>query len=201
MPERKSAPTHVPRHIPVATDRVILVDDQDRPLGSEDKLRAHAGIGGQLHRAFSIFVFDADGHFLLQRRAGTKYHFGGLWTNTCCSHPHEDYDMVEFARSRLYEEMGFDTELKEAFAFMYRATDIQSGLTEYEYDHVLFGRYDGMPRPNPVEVDDWRWADPAGLRADVTRYPERYTPWFRIVLDRVLSYREPEHWQLHGVAC
>jgi isopentenyl-diphosphate delta-isomerase len=173
--------------VPASTDRVILVDEHDRPLGVEDKLKAHEN-GGRLHRAFSIFVFNRAGQLMLQRRAAGKYHFGGLWTNTCCSHPRDDCGLIEFARSRLAEEMGFDVELEEAFSFVYRATDARTQLTEHEYDHVLFGRYDGEPRPNPAEVDAWRWVDPAALREDVARRPEQYTPWFRTVLERVLAH-------------
>ncbi|MEW5853778.1 MAG: isopentenyl-diphosphate Delta-isomerase [Myxococcota bacterium] len=174
------------RPVPRSTDVVILVDDRDQPLGTADKLKAHED-GGKLHRAFSIFVFNSQGQVMLQRRAASKYHFGGLWTNTCCSHPHPDYGLLEFARNRLQEEMGFDVPLTEQFSFVYRAHDAQSGLTEHEYDHVLFGRYDGEPHPNPAEADGWKWMEPEALRQDVVAHPERYTPWFRIVLERVLG--------------
>ena len=171
---------------PSATDTVVLVDEQDQPTGVCDKLQAHQD-GGRLHRAFSIFVFNSRGELLLQRRAQEKYHFGGLWTNTCCSHPHPDHGLLEFARARLREEMGFDVELEDRFSFIYRATDEQSGLTEHELDHVLFGRFEGDPVPNPREADGWKWMAPKALHQDVVAHPERYTPWFRIVLDRVLQ--------------
>jgi isopentenyl-diphosphate delta-isomerase len=172
--------------VPASTDVVVLVDPDDRPVGTMDKLKAHEH-GGKLHRAFSIFVFNTRGEVMLQRRAAAKYHFGGLWTNTCCSHPHPDHGLLEFARARLQEEMGFEVELTDEFSFVYRATDEKSGLTEHELDHILFGRFDGEPRPNPAEADGWKWMAPEALKRDVETHPTDYTPWFRIVLDRVLA--------------
>jgi isopentenyl-diphosphate Delta-isomerase len=174
--------------VPAFTDEVILVDEHDQPLGVLPKLAAHER-GGQLHRAFSVFVFNRAGQLLLQRRADAKYHFGGLWTNTCCSHPRLDCALIDFARARLRAEMGIDVALEEAFSFVYRATDARSGLTEHEYDHVLFGHFDGDPRPDPSEVGDWKWVDTSALRDDVAEHPDRYTPWFRLVLERVLEQR------------
>ena len=165
--------------------QVILVDEFDRPLGVEEKLAAHRD-GGRLHRAFSVFVFDSSGRMLLQRRAAGKYHFGGLWTNACCSHPRQGEPLAEGARARLHHELGIDVPLEELFSFVYRAEDPASGLTEHEFDHVLTGRFDGTPRPNPDEVSDWRWTDVGELLEDVRRHPERYTPWFKLVLERVV---------------
>src|SRR3954454_10378832 len=171
----------------ITRDAVVLVDEHDRPLGVEAKLKAHEA-GGRLHRAFSVFLFDAAGRMLLQRRAAGKYHFGGLWAKACCRHPQWGEDVVSGARARLREELGVDADLAEAFTFVYRAADPASGLTEHEFDHVLFGRFDGRPRPDPAEVADWKWVDPAELARDVAAHPERYTPWFRIALDRVLRH-------------
>ena len=168
-----------------AEDHVLLVDEHDRPVGSAEKLAAHRD-GGRLHRAFSVFLFNAEGQMLLQRRSVTKYHFGGLWTNACCSHPGAGRSVVEAARARLREELGIDVPLRELFSFVYRAEDPVSGLTEHEFDHVLVGQFDGVPIPNPEEVSDWKWVDPAELAADVASRPGNYTPWFKLVLDRVL---------------
>ena len=167
-------------------DHVILVDESDRPVGLERKLPAHEN-GGKLHRAFSVFIFNRAGQMLIQRRADGKYHFGGLWTNACCSHPKHGRTLVESARIRLREEFGFDVPLEERFSFVYRAEDPASGLTEHEFDHVLVGRFDGEPSPNPDEVEGWEWADRATLLRDVRDNPGRYTPWFKIVLERVLE--------------
>ena len=167
-------------------DHVILVDESDRPVGVEAKLAAHER-GGKLHRAFSVFIFNAAGQMLIQRRADGKYHFGGLWTNACCSHPRQGETVVQSARTRLRQEFGFDVPLEERFGFVYRAEDPASGLTEHEFDHVLVGNFDGVPGPNPEEISDWRWVDPSELLEDVERHPERYTPWFKLVLTRVLE--------------
>ncbi len=119
---------------------VILVNEADEPIGTMEKMEAH--VKGLLHRAFSIFIFNSRGEMLLQQRAGGKYHNGGLWTNTCCSHPIPGEKVLSAAKRRLSEEMGFVTELSPAFNFTYKAT-FDNGLTEYEYDHVLTGVYDG----------------------------------------------------------
>ena len=167
------------------TDPVILVDADDVQIGTAGKLDAHQR--GLRHRAISVLVKNGSGEFLLQQRNPAKYHSGGLWTNTCCSHPQRDLTLLESARVRLRQELGFETELHEAFSFVYRAADPASGLTEHEFDHVVFGRFDGEPVPNPDEVSAWRWVEPRALRDDISAHPERYTPWFKIVLDRVLS--------------
>jgi isopentenyl-diphosphate Delta-isomerase len=165
---------------------IILVDDGDNPVGSASKLGAHLD-GGRLHRAFSVFVFDPSGNMLLQRRARSKYHFGGLWTNACCGHPRPGEDTGAAARRRLDEEFGFETEIRELFQFTYLATDEASGLTEYELDHAFHGEFDGEPRPNPEEIEDWRWVRAEDLLADLAANPRIYTPWFRIAAERVLE--------------
>ena len=169
-------------------DELILVDEHDNPVGYETKLRAHEH-GGRLHRAFSVFIFNGAGEMLLQRRAAGKYHFGGLWTNACCSHPRRGQSTDEAARQRLRHEFGFDADLREVFTFTYRATDPTSGLTEHEFDHAFVGRFDGEPRPNPDEIDGWKWVGPAELLADVRARPELYTPWFGLAVERVLAQR------------
>jgi len=162
---------------------VILVDENDREIGTMEKIEAHRN-GGHLHRAFSIFVFNPDGLFLLQLRARKKYHAGGLWTNTTCSHPLPGEPVVDAAHRRLKEEMGFDTELEEIFSFIYRA-DVGNGLTEYEYDHVFVGIYDGPVSPNPAEADGYAWVRWDWLKEDVKRHPNIYTPWFRKIIENV----------------
>ncbi len=166
-------------------DQVILVDESDRPLGAAQKLAAHEN-GGRLHRAFSVFIFNSAGQMLLQRRSARKYHFGGLWTNACCSHPRPGESLAEAAVARLREEFGFDADLRVAFSFTYREVDPASGLTEHEFDHVFIGRFDGHPLPNPEEIDDWKWVHTQALAKDVRDNSAHYTPWFRIALERVL---------------
>lgn len=173
---------------PVSADEVILVDENDRAVGTAPKLAVHQN-GGQLHRAFSVFIFNSAGQMLLQRRSAGKYHFGGLWTNACCSHPVTGTPLADCARSRLRHELGINVPLEERFSFVYRAHDPASGLTEHEFDHVLVGRFDGKPEPNPEEVESFTWVHPDDLARDVEAHPERYTPWFRLVLERVVRER------------
>jgi len=167
-------------------DKIVLVDERDRPVGFEEKLKAHEN-GGKLHRAFSIFVFNKEGKMLLQLRSVKKYHFGGLWTNSCCSHPRKGEKLEDAVHKRLKDEFGFDTDLKEMFSFIYRATDRKSGLTEHELDHVFIGKFDGTPAPNAEEIDDWKWVDTEKLRKDIKKNPESYTPWFGQSLGKVLA--------------
>ena len=168
-------------------ENVILVDEADNPLGECEKLAAHQN-GGQLHRAFSVFVFDGQGQLMLQRRALEKYHFGGLWTNTCCSHPRPGETSLAAAQRRLTEELGFTVALTEVGSFLYRAEDATSGLTEHELDHVFFGRFDGEPIPNPAEVMDWRWQAMDEVEAELSVHPERFTPWFPLALTYIKNY-------------
>src|SRR3954470_13284590 len=121
-------------------EQVILVNEKDQAIGTMEKMEAHRK--GVLHRAFSVFIFDRHGKMLLQQRAFHKYHSGGLWTNACCSHPLPGEDIESAAHRRLYEEMGFQTPLKKIFDFTYKA-DFRNGLTEYEFDHVFTGYYEG----------------------------------------------------------
>ena len=161
------------------SDRVILVDSEDRPIGTEEKLAAHEK--GVLHRAFSVFVLNDRDEMLLQQRADGKYHSSGLWSNTCCSHPRPGEATGDAARRRLEEEMGFTCDVEPAFALVYRA-EVGGGLIEHEYDHVLLARWNGDPTPDPGEVKGWRWVEPAELRREVRLNPERFTYWFREAL-------------------
>jgi isopentenyl-diphosphate Delta-isomerase len=163
-------------------ETVVLVDEKDNPIGYDEKMNAHSN-GGKLHRAFSIFVFNSKGEVLLQQRAKAKHTFRGLWTNPCCSHPRKGEDLERAAHRKLKQEFGFDTDLREAFSFTYKATDRESNLTEHEFDHVFIGKFDGVPKPNPEEIDDWKWTTPAKLRHDLDSNPDSYTPWFRIAFE------------------
>lgn len=164
-----------------ALEEVILVDEQDREIGRCEKLLAHQD-GGRLHRAFSIFLFDAEGRMWLQQRAAAKYHFPLLWTNACCSHPRPGESVLDAASRRLVEELGCETGLSEAFSFLYEASDPASGLTERELDHVLVGRLDAAPTPNPDEVAALERQAPGDLLRDLEARAERYTPWFRLAV-------------------
>lgn|SRR5574341_756339 len=161
--------------------RVILVDQRDNAVGEAEKLDAHRS--GALHRAFSVFVLDPEGRVLLQRRAQSKYHSGGLWSNTCCGHPRPGEDTQAAAVRRLEEEMGFRCALTPLGTFVYRA---QLGtLVEHEYDHVFVGRFDGSPTPDPAEVAEWRWVRLDELEAGLAAHPEHYTVWLARALPLV----------------
>lgn len=169
-------------------DVVILVDNNDVPLGVMDKMEAHER--GVLHRAFSVFLYNSVGELMLQRRALSKYHSGGLWTNTCCSHPRPGESVLEAGRRRLGEEMGMSANLSEAFSFIYEA-ELDNGLTEHELDHVLIGQAEEQPVINPDEVAEWKFMHPDEVRADMAQHPEKYTAWFRICFEEVESRRGP----------
>jgi isopentenyl-diphosphate delta-isomerase len=169
-------------------DRVILVDENDRQIGVAEKLAAHRD-GGRLHRAFSIFLFNAAGEMLLQRRSRRKYHFGGLWTNACCGHPRPGEELVAAAQRRLGEELGIHVPLRPVFWLIYSASDEASGLSERELDHVLVGQAQGGLEPDPAEVEDLRWVDCDEVLLDATAHPERYTPWFCEILTRLPELR------------
>lgn len=156
---------------------VVLVDADDRPIGTMEKLDAH--LHGFRHRAFSIFICDTAGRFLLQRRALGKYHSGGLWTNTCCSHPRPNETIEAAAHRRIVEEMGFSCELTHLFLTDYKAP-VSSGLIENEVVHVFGGRFDGEPHPDPSEVMAWTWRQPEVIEKDIQAHPENYTVWFGI---------------------
>lgn len=161
---------------------VVLVNENDQPVGTMEKMEAHRK--GLLHRAFSVFLFNSRGELLLQQRAYDKYHSGGLWTNTCCSHPFPGEEVAEAAHRRLREEMGMDTPLDYAFSFRYRAP-FENGLTEHELDYVFTGHSDMPPIINPEEVASYRYTGMDTIRQEIDATPDIYTVWFRIVFNRL----------------
>lgn len=170
-------------------DLIILVDTEDNEIGVSDKLMAHQS--GQLHRAFSVFIFNSKAELLLQQRAGTKYHSPALWSNTCCSHPKPGEGTLEASRRRLREEMGMECDLEFSFSFIYKF-QFTNGLIEHEFDHVFFGNRDDPPKPDPTEVKDWKYMSLKDLEHDIYLHPGNYTPWLKICLPKVkehLQYR------------
>jgi isopentenyl-diphosphate delta-isomerase len=166
--------------------QVILVDKGDRQIGIADKLESHQK--GWLHRAISVFIFNRKGELLIQQRADTKYHSGGLWTNTCCSHPAPGEKTMDAANRRLYQEMGLHCELRPAFSFMYRV-EFPDGLTEHEYDHIFVGFCEENPKPDASEVQEWAWVSKEYLEKDTQVNPERYTYWFLLVWKKMFELR------------
>ncbi len=170
-------------------EKVILVNEQDEPVGLMEKLEAHKK--AVLHRAFSVFVLNDKNEVMLQQRARHKYHSPLLWTNTCCSHQREGETNIQAGIRRLQEEMGFTTELKELFHFIYKAP-FDNGLTEHELDHVMIGYYNNEPKVNPDEVESWKWMSIEAIKDDIQIQSENYTVWFKIIFDEFYHYLE-EH--------
>lgn len=166
------------------TEKVILVDVNDREIGLMPKMEAH--IKGKLHRAFSIFIFNTKGELLLQQRAPDKYHSGGKWTNTCCSHPRSGEETMKAAHRRLMEEMGMKCSISHEFSFMYQA-EVMEGIIENEYDHVFFGITDQLPTINPAEVFAYKYMGMTDLLNEIVTDPEQYTEWLKICIDRVME--------------
>jgi len=166
-------------------EEVILVNEKDEVIGRMEKMDAHKT--GVLHRAFSIFIFNDRQEMLLQQRSLNKYHSGGLWTNACCSHPRPGENTLQAAQRRLKEEMGFDTILREVFDFTYRAT-FDNGLTEWEFDHVFVGYYDGVLHPNKEEVESYTFYSMDTIQEMLTKQPEVFTVWFQIAFSKILSW-------------
>ena len=162
----------------------MIVNTSGRTIGTMDKMAAHKS--GMLHRAYSVFVFNSKGQILLQQRAFDKYHSGGLWTNTCCSHPKLGEFTLDAAHRRLQEEMGMDCELTELFQFSYRH-EFENGLIENEYDHVFMGISDELPLPNPAEVAGFKYMDTDLLLFELFEQPDQYTAWFKICLEQLLE--------------
>ncbi len=169
-------------------EQVILVDEQDRVTGFMEKMEAHQR--AVLHRAFSVFIFNDRHEMLLQQRASGKYHSGGLWTNSCCSHPRPGEDTAEAARRRLQEEMGFDTPLSKVFDFTYQAGFV-NGLTEYEFDHVFVGYYNGGVVPDAKEVKNHSWQSMQQIEQELKEDSREYTEWFKIAFPKI------SHWFQH----
>jgi isopentenyl-diphosphate delta-isomerase len=163
-------------------ENVVLVNTKNEVLGEMEKMEAHRK--GLLHRAFSVFVFNSSNELLMQKRASSKYHSGGLWTNTCCSHPRLNETILDAGKRRLQEEMGFSTELTEMFSFIYKA-DLDNQLIEHEYDFVLIGKFEDNPVVNLDEVEDFAYWNMDFIELDMEQNPKKYTEWFKICFPKL----------------
>jgi len=169
------------------SEQVILVNTKDEEVGFMEKMEAHQK--ATLHRAFSVFIFNNKGEMLLQQRAAKKYHSGGLWTNACCSHPRPGEETAVAANRRLLEEMGFSVPLKKIFDFTYK-TSFENGLTEFEYDHVYAGHYEGKIIVNPEEVQDFCFKGMNEIKDSLQSYPQKFTAWFHLAFPKVEKWFE-----------
>jgi len=166
-------------------EQVVLVNEQDKELGFMEKMEAHEK--ALLHRAFSVFIFNAKGEMLLQQRALGKYHSGGLWTNSCCSHPKPGELVDAAAVRRLKEEMGFETGLNKVFDFIYKAPFL-NGLTEHEFDHVFVGEYEGPVLPDRNEVESYAYRSMEYITERLQEDPASFTAWFQIAFPKVKAW-------------
>lgn len=162
--------------------QVILVTEKDEEIGVMEKMEAHEK--ALLHRAFSVFIFNSKGEMLLQQRALSKYHSGGLWTNACCSHPQPGEKTIDAANRRLKEEMGFHAKLAKLFDFVYKA-DFDNGLTEHEFDHVFAGEYEGQIEVDKTEVNDFCYKKMDDVRDSLLSHPQKYTAWFHLAFPKI----------------
>jgi len=162
-------------------EHVILVDSNDNEVGTMEKMEAHRK--GVLHRAFSVLLFNSDGEMLIQKRASSKYHSGGLWSNTCCSHPRPGEPMEEAVNRRLREELGVESSPIFSFKFEYKVK-FSNDLIEHELDHVYVGSFDGEPKINENEISDWKFVDTNKLNSEIQSHPHKYSHWFKIILNR-----------------
>ena len=162
--------------------QVILVDENDKPIGLMGKQQAH--VEGILHRAFSVLLFNHKGQILLQKRASSKYHSPGLWTNTCCSHPAPDETLEHAVDRRLKEELNLSAPTKHLGSFTYHVT-FEDGMIEHEFDHIFVGQYNQpLPPFNLEEVDLLKWMDWEDLLTDMSTNSHEYTYWFKIIIEQ-----------------
>ncbi|MDH5399462.1 MAG: isopentenyl-diphosphate Delta-isomerase [Cyclobacteriaceae bacterium] len=163
-------------------NHVVLVNERDEVIGTMEKLEAHRV--GHLHRAFSVMVINSKGEILIQKRASDKYHSGGLWSNTCCSHPRPGEDAFSSAVNRLQHEMGITGVLKLEYHFIYKH-QFKNGLTEYEFDYVFSCLSDQLPQINTKEVEEYAYVSYHKLKSAIEKEPEKYTVWFREIVKKL----------------
>ena len=165
-------------------EKIVLVNIDDEIVGSAEKMEVHRK--GLLHRAFSIFIINDKGEMLIQKRNDSKYHSGGLWTNSCCSHQRINEELDEAIHRRLQEELGFDCKLQEQFDFVYR-TVFRDSLIEYELDHVYIGNYSGEVNVNEEEISEFRWISKDELKDKLNKEAQKFTTWVLTAAPRVIK--------------
>ncbi|MDP1722272.1 MAG: isopentenyl-diphosphate Delta-isomerase [Candidatus Gottesmanbacteria bacterium] len=160
---------------------VVLVDDKNNEIGTALKDAVHT-TDTPLHRGFSLFLFNSKKELLLTKRSSKKKTFPGVWTNTVCGHPAPGEGVTEAAKRRLDVELGLKTydirDIKEVAPYRYRFTD-SNGIVENEICPVLVGYCDTDPKPDPKEVDAWKWMKWEEFLEEIKKNPNVYSPWCR----------------------
>ena len=195
--ERNQEETH--EVVSFSSEELILVNENDEELGFRDKAGCHTG-SGALHRAFSLFIFNQRGELLLQQRSDEKPLWPLFWSNSCCSHPRRGESMALATGRRLRQELGLEAELQYIYKFQYQAQFNDDGA-EHELCWVYLGRCDDSPQANAHEIANWRFVSVADLEAEMSEYPERFTPWFKMewerlnteYMDLLAPYITPKH--------
>lgn len=165
------------------SEQLILVDENDVEIGHLDKLSCHDA-GGVLHRAFSLFIFDADGRLLMQQRSAAKRLWPLYWSNSCCSHPRRGETMQEATRRRLRDELNIAADLEFVYKFAYQADFGESGA-ENELCSVFLGRTSDEIVANRSEIAAIRSLTAAELQAELDADPQYFTPWFKLEWQRL----------------
>ena len=165
--------------------KIVLVDKNDRVLGFKEKFAAHK-IPVPLHRAISIVIFNKDrSEILITKRSIKKPTWPYFWSNAVCSHPKPGETYQKAANRRLFEELGIKTTLKEVFNFIYEGQTDNGIWGEHELDHIFVGKYGGRIVPDPKEVAGYEWIGIRQLKKDLKLNPQKYTPWFKIILKKL----------------
>ena len=161
--------------------KVILVNKNDKIIGQKEKIQAH--IDADLHRAFSVLLYNSKGEMLIHKRANSKYHCPNMWTNACCSHPTPGESRNDAAKRRMKEELGYENiKLIKKFTFTYKK-EFDNGLTENEIDTVFVGfTENNPPKINPDEIQVWKWISISELLEDIKLNRPKYSFWFQKIL-------------------
>ncbi len=162
---------------------LILVDENDNEIGNLSKEQCHDG-AGQLHRAFSLFIFNENGEVLLQQRSGQKRLWPLYWSNACCSHPRRGEDMATAVNRRLHQELGLTSELNFLYKFIYQARYDEHG-SEHELCWVYVGRSRNPVVVNANEIADWRFVSAGLLNEELEAHPDMFTPWMKLEWRRI----------------
>ena len=163
---------------------VIQVDINDKFEGVVEKIEAHKK--GILHRAVSVLIFNSNGEMLLQQRAFNKYHSGGKWSNTSCTHPNPGESTKEASLRRLEEEMGITANLSHLYSFVYKVK-LDNQMIEHEFDHVYVGVTDKKPTLNPDEACSYKYVSIQKIQEDIESNPHQFSAWFKLIFNQLIT--------------